>query len=184
MSNKGISQYEIDCFSVAVGRNATSDESVMLAHNEDDFGEYVFNFYKVPEFFHNEGEKILTDTKVVLDQIPRTNSYIWIDMPMLQFSDSYMNEYGVTIASDQCTSREDIDDFDDGGVGYWLRRIMAEQAISAKDAVKKAGRIVEKFGYNASGRTYCIGDPNEIWLMAIVKGRHWVAQRVLMIMWQ
>ncbi|GAI07279.1 unnamed protein product, partial [marine sediment metagenome] len=40
------------------------------------------------------------------------------------------------------------------------------------------GALVEEFGYVSSGRTYCIADPNEAWLMSVVRGKHWVAQRV------
>ena len=31
--------FEVDCYSVMAGKNATTDNSVMLAHNEDDYGE-------------------------------------------------------------------------------------------------------------------------------------------------
>jgi dipeptidase len=38
--------------------------------------------------------------------------------------------------------------------------------------------LVEQFGYVASGRTYVIADPQEAWLVAVVCGRRWAAQRV------
>lgn len=172
------SNFEADCYSIIASKNATTDNSVLLAHNEDDYGEYVFSFYKVPSMDHEKTEVIFTDTEAKIDQVNKTYSYLWIDMPQLQFSDSYMNEWGVTIASDQCLSREDKPELIDGGIGYFLRRIMAERAISAKDAVKIGGSLVEKYGYNASGRTYCIADPEEVWMMAVVNGKHWVAQRI------
>jgi dipeptidase len=37
---------------------------------------------------------------------------------------------------------------------------------------------VEERGYRGSGRTYVVADPYEGWVCALVKGRHWVAQRV------
>ena len=40
------------------------------------------------------------------------------------------------------------------------------------------GSLVERFGYIDSGRTYVIADPREAWLVAVVRGRRWVAQRV------
>jgi dipeptidase len=169
---------EIDCYSIIAGKSATIDNSVMLAHNEDDYGEYVFNFFKVPGIDHDKNQHINTDTEAKIEQVSRTYSFLWIDMPQLQFSDSYMNEWGVTIASDQCLSREDKPELIDGGIGYYLRRIMTERAISAKNAVKIGASLVEKYGYNASGRTYCIADPDEIWMMAVVNGKHWVAQRI------
>ncbi|MGE5355106.1 MAG: dipeptidase [Deltaproteobacteria bacterium] len=170
--------FEPDCYSIMAGKNATTDKSVILAHNEDDYGEFVFSFYKVPAAEHQVEKLLITDTDVRLPQVSRTYSYLWIDMPQLQFSDSYMNEWGVTIASDQCLSREDKGEIEDGGIGYYLRRLMAERSKTARQAVKIGGYLVEKYGYNASGRTYCIADPDEIWMMAVVKGKHWVAKRV------
>ena len=96
----------------------------------------------------------------------------------MEFSDGYVNEHGVAIASDNCPSREDQPEFTDGGIGYWLRRLMAERATSAREAVKIGGALVEKFGYTAAGRSYCIAGPNEAWVMCVVRGKHWVAQRV------
>jgi dipeptidase len=73
---------------------------------------------------------------------------------------------------------EDSAELVNGGIGYYLRRIMAERAKSAKEAVKIAGSIVDSIGYASSDRTYCIADPNEAWMMSIVKGKHWVAQKI------
>jgi dipeptidase len=167
-----------DCYSIIVGKNASIDNSVFLAHNEDDYGEYIFNFYKVPATSHEKGEKIKTNTDLILDQVEKTYQYMWIDMPEQEFSDSYMNEFGVTIASDQCLSREDSPEIVDGGIGYFLRKLMAERAKNAKEAVKIAGKLIEKYGYNSSGRSYSIADPNEAWMLAAVNGKHWVAQRI------
>ena len=69
-------------------------------------------------------------------------------------------------------------DVTDGGIGYMLRRLVAEKAKSAREAVTIAGGLVEKFGYTGSGRTYTLADKNEAWMMAIIQGRHWFAQRV------
>jgi dipeptidase len=44
--------------------------------------------------------------------------------------------------------------------------------------VKIGGALVEQFGYNSSGRTYCIADTHEAWMLSVVKGKHWVAKRI------
>jgi dipeptidase len=96
----------------------------------------------------------------------------------MDFSDSYLNEYGVCVASNSCASREKDPEITDGGISYRLRGIMAERATTAREAVIIGGALVEQFGYTGSGRTYCIADANEAWTMAVVRGKHWVAQRV------
>ena len=170
--------HENNCFSILVGKNASVDGSVLFAHNEDDYGINLVNWYKVPRIQHDENEVIDLFAGGYLEQSNETYEFLWLEMPGMHFSDSYMNEYGVTIGSDACRSKEDSAELVDGGIGYYLRRIMAERAKSAKEAVKIAGAIVDSIGYASSGRTYCIADPNESWMMSIVKGKHWVAQRI------
>jgi len=94
------------------------------------------------------------------------------------FSDSYINEWGVSVTSDNCPSREDKAEITDGGIGYMLRRLIAERAKTAREGVLLAGKLVEQFGYIDSGRTYVICDPDEGWLFCVVNGKHWLAQRV------
>jgi membrane dipeptidase len=99
-------------------------------------------------------------------------------MPGMLFSDSYINEWGISIASDNCPSREDKPEITDGGIGYMLRALVAQRARTSREGVLLAGRLVERFGYIDSGRTYIICDPDEGWLFCVVNGKHWLAKRV------
>jgi dipeptidase len=170
------SQY--NCLSILVGKDATIDGSVLFAHNEDDSGVNLVNWYKVPRLTHQKEENISLINGGQIPQVNVTNSFLWLEMPGQIFSDSYMNEWGVTITSNACWSKEESAELVNGGVGYYLRRVMAERGKSAKEAVKIAGSIVDSIGYASSGRTYCIADPNETWMMSVVKGKHWIAQKV------
>ncbi len=150
-----------NCFAVLAGKNTTLDNSVLLAHNEDDSGEQMINIYNVPA----NAQK-------------GTNKYIWVEFPGMAVADGFLNEYGVAVVSDACNSREDREDFTDGGVLYEVREHVAKYAKSARDAVKIIGRLVTEKGYRGSGRTYSVADCNEGWVCSVVKGRHWIAQRV------
>ncbi len=167
-----------DCFSILAGREATIDGSVMFAHDEDDSGKQVVNWYKVPSLIHSPNEVINFKNGGVSVQPEKTNSYLWLEIPGMNFSDSYLNQYGVCIASDACSSRENKGVFTDGGIGYSLRRIMAERSKTAREAVKIGGELVSNYGYTSSGRTYCIAGPNEAWMLSVVNGKHWIAQRI------
>lgn len=167
-----------DCFSVLAGKNATFDGSVMFAHNEDDSGDQLLNKYKVPSREYSPNDVLVFENGASIPQPEVTNSYIWLELPGMSFSDTYMNQYGVCIGSDACASREDKPEFTGGGIRYSLRKVMAERAKTAREAVKIGGELISEFGYNSSGRTYCIAGPNEVWMMSVVKGKHWVAQRV------
>lgn len=148
-----------DCFGVVAGKKATSDGSVLFAHNEDDGGEQMLNMY----IAGGEGGQA---------------RYIWCEFPGMEVADAFMNEYGVAVASDNCPSREDREDFTDGGRLYEIRTNVAKYAKSARDGVRIVSELVERYGYKASGRSYIIADPDEAWVVSLVKGRHWVAQRV------
>jgi len=171
-------QDNFNCFTVLAGKYATDDESVMLAHNEDDGGDQTVNLYKVPRVESKDSIEVKLKNGGILRLSPTTFAMIWLEMPGMEFSDSYQNEYGITIVSDACRSKEDQPDLTDGGIGYWLRRAIALQAKTAREAVKIGGKLIETYGYTSSGRTYSIADKNEAWMLAVVNGKHWVAQRV------
>ncbi len=152
---------EFNCFAMLAGKNATTDGSVLLAHNEDDSGEQMINIYVSPR-----------------DQKNGISKYLWIEFPGMKVADAFLNEYGVAVASDACRSREDRMDVTDGGVIYEVRTTVAKYARSARHGVELIGRLIEQRGYKDSGRSYIIADSKEGWVCSIVRGRRWVAQRV------
>ncbi|MEN6335807.1 MAG: C69 family dipeptidase [Phycisphaerales bacterium] len=166
------------CFSIVVGKDASADGCVLVGHNEDDGGPQLVNHHKLPRQTYPAGTTLKLQTGAAFEQAPQTWACIWSEMPGLQFSDSYVNEWGVTVCSDNCPSREDRAELTDGGIGWDLRRLVALRAKTSREGVLLAGRLVERFGYIDSGRTYIIADPNEGWLFCVVNGKHWLARRV------
>jgi dipeptidase len=167
-----------ECFTVLVGKNASADGSVLVAHNEDDRGDIVVNLRKIAPRDYGAPQKVDLGKGGVLETDGKTAGFLWIEATTQEFADSFVNEHGVLITSDSCPSRVSAEDYTDGGIGWMLRRLVAEKATSARDAIRIAGELVEKYGYRASGRTYSIADKNEAWLLALLRGRRWCAQRV------
>lgn len=167
----------LDCFSIVAGKKATKDGSVIFAHNEDT-GPNGVNYYKVPKRKHAPGEMIKLRNGGKVPQVSETLGYIWYNIPGCDVCDSYINEAGVAIGSDGCPSREDKPSLENGGIVFWLRRLVAERAKTAREGVKLAGKLIEEIGYASSGRSYIIADPNEAWVLTAVNGKHWVAKRV------
>jgi hypothetical protein len=66
----------------------------------------------------------------------------------------------------------------DGGIEYYLRRVVAERATSSRHAVEVIIDMLEKYGYAPSGRAYSVGDKKEIWQVQIVMGNKYVAVRL------
>lgn len=166
------------CYSIVVGKNASVDGQVIMAHNEDDGPPQIVNHHKIPRQRHAPGTKVTLLNGGQLDQADQTWAYIWSELPGMRFSDSYVNEWGVGVASDNCPSREDEPEITDGGIGFKLRRLVAQRARTAREGVLLAGQLVERFGYVDSGRTYVICDAEEGWLFCVVNGKHWLAKRV------
>ncbi|MBC7361493.1 MAG: C69 family dipeptidase [Candidatus Aminicenantes bacterium] len=169
---------QLNCYTILVGKKASADGSVMVAHNEDDYGDIIVNVRKIAPHNYGQTVKINLGNGAIYETDGHTNGFLWIEATGQEFADSFINEYGVVITSDSCPSRETREDLTDGGISYMLRRIVAEKAKSARQAVKLVGELVEKYGYRSSGRTYSIADKNEAWMVAVIRGRHWFAQRV------
>lgn len=168
-----------ECFTIIVGKKAASDQSLFLAHNEDDSGQdIIVNIHKIAVKKTAAGQyyKLKSGTLIPIPASPIP--CLWLQLPGYEFADSYLNEKGVTVVSNACSSKEDRGILLNGGIGYMLRRIVCQQARTARDGVRLAGELIERYGYYSSGRAYCIADADEGWVLQAVKGKHWVAQRV------
>jgi len=178
------SSVSADCFTVIVGKNASSDGSVLFGHNEQNGGRRIVSYRYVPRLRFEPGTMVSLKNGGVLAEVAETYAMIWQQNPGVEFGDSYFNEWGVVIASDSCGTREDsyqelVDrgDIKDGGIGYMFRRLIAQRAKTARDGIKIAVELLDRFGYSASGRSYIIVDSNEAWVLSVARGKHWIAQR-------
>ena len=143
-------------FGIIAGSKATTDGYVYLGHNEDIPGlKKMLNIYNVPSSENNLAG-------------------LWFEFPG-RISDSYVNEKGVCIVSNETPSKEK------GKFGTLLYEAQTKafhQAKSAREAILIIGSEVRKHGCTESGRTFLIADSKEGWVLSVVKGKIWVAQRV------
>jgi len=180
-----VSSPAVACYAVIVGKRASADGSVLVGHNEENGGRRVLYFHKISRQQHPPGSVVRLKRGGQLAEVAESLAFLWSENPGLEFSDAYLNEQGVAVVSDACPTREDSyealaarGEIRDGGIGYMLRRLVALRAKTAREAVDLIGSLVERFGYVDSGRTYVVADPSEAWVVAVVRGRRWVAQRV------
>ena len=165
-----------NCFTILVGKNASADGSVFIAHNEDDLNDHNFvDLHKVPRIRHGAGEKLVfLFNRDSLDDVAETYAYFWITGSQF-VEEQYLSEWGVAITSN--SSRSNVAN-GNGRIDHNLRRIVIERARTAREAVKIAGMLVEEYGYASSGRVYSIADPKEAWVLEVANGPHWIARRV------
>ena len=170
-----------NCSTMIFGKNASATGRVLIGHNEDDNGSFV-QVHKMPRMQHKEGEVLtFADGDAVIPQVGETYAYQWSEVrsdPAESFADSYINEWGVAIVTDSCIcSRTDPNDPPKAGLGYGLRSLIAERARTAREGVRIAAELVEKYGY-ISSRSYHICDKDEAWVVQIPIGHRVAARRV------
>ncbi|MBR4583445.1 MAG: C69 family dipeptidase, partial [Bacteroidales bacterium] len=74
---------------------------------------------------------------------------------------------------------------DEGLLDYFsLMRLALQRSSTAREAIRCMAELVDEYGYNSSGETITVCDPNEAWIMEIIgkgkgrKGAVWVALRI------
>ncbi|MGB8318921.1 MAG: C69 family dipeptidase [Ignavibacteriaceae bacterium] len=167
---------ELNCFTILVGKDASTDGSVFIAHNEDDLNDHNFlDLHKIPRLKYKAAKKyIFLYNRDSIDVPSETNGYFWITGSQY-VEEQYLNEWGVAITSN--SSRSKVIN-GNGRIDHNLRRVVIERARTAREAVKISGSLIDNYGYASSGRVYLIADPNEVWVLEVANGKHWIAKRV------
>lgn len=177
----------LNCMTIVVGKDVSATGRVMVGHNEDDIGRCVVRHGYVEAAEWPEGTVLPAETgRAAIPQVESTFGYYWSQVRDANrgFSgaDIFLNENGVCIVSNNnAESKENILDesrLTDGGIEYNVRRIVAERATSARDALNIIIELVEEWGYAPSGRAYTVADSEEAFMIQIASGRRYIAARI------
>ena len=166
------------CTNLIVGKKASADGSVMCSYNCDGFGFSGSLFYS-PAGRHAPGEQIAihgwgpAHPGRYVAQVDYTYNVVGL-----------MNEKQVTIVETTFDGRLELVNRD-GLLDYFsLMRLALQRSATAREAISCMAALVEEYGYNSSGESITVCDPNEAWLMEIIgkgpdrKGAVWVALRI------
>ena len=166
------------CTNLIVGKKASKDGSVMCSYNCDGFGFSGSLFYS-PSGRHEKGEKIAihgwgpSHEGQFVEQVEYTYNVVGL-----------MNEKQVTIVETTFDGRLELVN-SDGLLDYFsLMRLALQRSATAREAIRCMAELVAQYGYNSSGETITICDPEEAWIMEIIgkgperKGAVWVALRI------
>ena len=166
------------CTNLIVGKKASTDGSVMCTYNCDGFGFSGSLFYS-PSGRHEPGELIEirgwgpAHAGQYVKQVEYTYNVVGL-----------MNEKQVTIVETTFDGRLELVN-QEGLLDYFsLMRLALQRSATAREAIKCMAELVEEYGYNSSGETLTICDPNEAWIMEIIgkgpghNGAVWVALRI------
>jgi len=171
-------EYSPACTNLIVGKKASKDGSVMCSYNCDGFGFSGSLFYS-PSGRHEKGEKIAihgwgpSHEGQFVEQVEYTYNVVGL-----------MNEKQVTIVETTFDGRLELVNTE-GLLDYFsLMRLALQRSTSAREAISCMAGLVERYGYNSSGESITVCDPNEAWIMEIIgkgpgrKGAVWVALRI------
>ncbi len=166
------------CTNLIVGKKASTDGSIMCSYNCDGFGFSGSLFYS-PSGRHTPGEPIAihgwgpSHEGQFVRQVEYTHNVVGL-----------MNDRQVTIVETTFDGRLELQNRD-GLLDYFsLMRLALQRSASAREAIKCMAELVEEYGYNSSGESITVCDPNEAWIMEIIgkgpgrKGAVWVALRI------
>ena len=150
------------CTNFIVGKNASTDGSVICSYNADSYGMFQ-SLCHYPAGRHTKGEMLK-----IYDW--DTNKYYG---EIAQAEETYnvignINEWQVTIGETTFGGREEMVDstgiLDYGSLIY----ITLQRSKTAREAITVMTSLVEQYGYNSEGETFTICDPNEAWIMEMM----------------
>jgi dipeptidase len=180
------------CTTIAVGRLASADGSVLTSHTCDGHDGRTW-MHVVPRQKHAPGSmnRIYLKTDLMasygdttglvytgsIPQVPETYAYIYSIYPCI-------NEHQLAIGESTFDGKE-VMRSDKGMFNlYELTRLMAERCRTAREAIALADELLTKYGYNDAGECLTIADTKEVWMFEVVGpgqgkiGAVWAARRV------
>ncbi|MBN1273324.1 MAG: C69 family dipeptidase [Candidatus Aminicenantes bacterium] len=175
------------CTSILVGKNASSDGSVIVTHAAD-CGVCDFTWHHVPAADHEEDAvRKIYHIHQIKTWPPEEGGkwgnleegYTELDIPQVQHTFAYrfsvfgyMNEHQVSIgeATIGC-QRKMMNPTPAAKMDITMLTLLAmERCRTAREAVKLMGSLGEKYGYGYydSGEMLAVADPHEAWLFEIM----------------
>ena len=166
------------CTNLIVGKKASVDGSVMCSYNCDGFG-FAGSLFYSPAGRHAAGEKVAirgwgpVHEGEFVEQVEYTYGVVGM-----------MNERQLTIVETTFDGRLELQNREGLLDYYSLISLTLQRAATAREAIACIADLTERYGYNSTGETFSICDPDEAWIMEIVgkgpgrKGAVWVALKV------
>ncbi|TFG98389.1 MAG: peptidase C69, partial [Calditrichales bacterium] len=180
------------CTSITVGSKASFDGSVMTSHTCDSHRTRGWLTVSPKQIF-KKGSTVTMVKRVNEDSLAMP-SYKYIatgEIPQVEKTYGFINtaypcinDQQLAIGESTFGGRETL--LSESGLidCQQLVRLMLERCTTARQAIRLAGDLTGKYGWNDSGECLTIADTKEVWHLEIVgpgkghTGSVWVAQRV------
>ena len=150
------------CTNFIVGKKASADGSVICTYNADDYGMFLgLAHYAAGKHAKGTMRDIVNwDTNKYNGKIP--------EAPETYNVIGNINEYQVSIGETTYGGRKEMVD-NTGIIDYGsLMYLGLQRSKTAREAIKVMTDLVEKYGYQSSGESFTIADPNEVWILEMM----------------
>ena len=168
-----------ECFLLMVGKDASANGQVLLAHNNDLSGIEASMLRRVPA---NEKINLLADSSVSFKQ----NYEMLVLQTNIGFTEGdavAINQHGVAIAGglalkrDRNSHAKELDPLVPSGLGGGIRYFALQHAKTARECVKTIGELYNEYGISYPSGVG-IADTSEVWYLEAGGGHAWAAVRI------
>jgi dipeptidase len=181
-----------ECTVITVAKKASADGSVMTSHTCDSHRTRSW-LDIVPAQKHKKGSTATMVKRVKEDSLamPAYGHPVVGEIPQVEQTHGFintaypcMNDAQLAIGESTFGGRESLHS-EDGLIDcQQLVRLMLERCTTAREAIRLAGELLQRYGWNDEGEMLSICDTKEAWHLEIVGpgkgnvGAVWAAQRV------
>ncbi|MCK4464582.1 MAG: C69 family dipeptidase [Bacteroidales bacterium] len=184
-------EYKESCTSIMVGKDASTDGSVMTSHTCDAYYRTWLEFVPAKEnepgtkhpiywgtvHTHTAWSREKLEFKGEIPEADKTFAYLNTAYPCL-------NEKQLAIGETTFGGRRELRNKEGLFLIEELERIALQRCTTARHAIKLIGELIKEYGYADGGECITIADPHEVWQMEILGegpdkiGGVWAAQRI------
>jgi len=166
------------CTNLIVGKLASVDGSVMCTYNCDGFG------FASPLNWSAAGRHAPGEMLAIRGWGPDAPVHYVKQADYTYGVVGLMNELQVSIVETTWGGREELAK-SEGALDYFtLMELALQRSATAREAIEVMHNLVQEYGYNQTGESFAVCDPQEAWIMELIgkgpgrKGAVWVALRV------
>ena len=183
--------FKESCTSIMVGKDASTDGSVMTSHTCDAYYRTWLEFVPAKEYEPGTKHPVNWGTmhtssawsneniekKGEIPEVEKTFAYLNTAYPCL-------NEKQLAIGETTFGGRREMRNKEGLFLIEELERVALQRCTTAREAIKLIGKLIKEYGYADGGECITIADPNEVWHMEILGegpdniGGVWAAQRI------
>ncbi len=183
--------FKESCTSIMVGKDASTDGSVMTSHTCDAYYRTWLEFIPAKEYEPGTKHPVNWGTmhtssawsneniekKGEIPEVNKTYAYLNTAYPCL-------NEKQLAIGETTFGGRKELRNKEGLFLIEELERVALQRCTTAREAIKLIGKLIKDYGYADGGECITIADPNEVWHMEILGeggkkiGGVWAAQRI------